>query len=207
MFKYRLIMKKERILNIPNILTSLRVLITFVVIYLIFADYSLIWIAVFFIIGMLTDFFDGQIARRFNLKTEFGRRADMLADRILMGGTVIAFVIKLSMNGSLTEYYILQILLIMSREILSLPFSIVLFTSGKDFPHARWIGKITTDLQCFAFPSIILSISYSFFSFSIYLAIATGIVGAVSAVYFIHDVFANEEEMNKEKKLRKGKRA
>jgi CDP-diacylglycerol--glycerol-3-phosphate 3-phosphatidyltransferase len=87
-------MEKENIFNIPNALTLIRILITFPLIYLIFTDASILYIALIFIIGMLTDFFDGFIARNFNLKTEFGRKFDMFADRILMIGTAVSFLIK-----------------------------------------------------------------------------------------------------------------
>ena len=197
-------MKKENIYNIPNLLTILRVIITFIAVYFIFSGFNIIYVIVAFVIGALTDFFDGQIARRYHQKTEFGRKADMIADRFLMVGIALAFIIKLSIDGDISKYIFLQIFLIMSREIISLPFSIVLFMSGKDLPHARYIGKFTTTLQGFTFPCIILSIYYSLFSFSIYLAVLTAIVGFISGLYFIHDVFACE---NCDKETVKNERA
>src|SRR3989344_8081153 len=93
--------KEENIWNIPNTLTLLRVLITFITIYFIFAGYSVITIVVLFAIGMLTDFFDGQIARKFNQTTEFGRRFDVVADRFLMVSIALAFIISYSMDDLL----------------------------------------------------------------------------------------------------------
>ena len=184
--------KKENIYNIPNLLTILRIIITFIVIYFIFAGFNIIYILVTFIIGALTDFFDGQIARRYHEKTEFGRKADMVADRFLMIGVALAFIIKLSIGGSTNGSYLLQIFLIMSREIISLPFGIVLFMSNKEFPHARMIGKWTTTLQGFAFSMVILSIYYPFWNFAIYLVIPTAIIGAISAGYYIRDVLSED---------------
>jgi len=65
--------KKENIWNLPNLLTLFRIIFAFVAAYFIFAGFDIVYIVVAFIIGMLTDFFDGLVARTFNLKTEFGR--------------------------------------------------------------------------------------------------------------------------------------
>ena len=118
--------KDENIWNVPNTLTLMRVLITFITIYFIFAGYGVVTIVVLFVIGMLTDFFDGQIARRFNQTTEFGRRFDVVADRFLMVGVALAFIINYGLAGTLTRYHILQILMITSRELIGLPVAIIL---------------------------------------------------------------------------------
>lgn len=48
---------------------------------------------VIFIAAALTDFFDGLMARRTATSTEFGRVLDPLADRLLIGATVISLTI------------------------------------------------------------------------------------------------------------------
>ncbi len=179
--------KEENIWNVPNTLTLLRVLITFITIYFIFAGYDLVVIVILFAIGMLTDFFDGQIARRFNQTTEFGRKFDVVADRFLMAGVAIAFILSYSLSGLLTQFHIMQIIMIMSRELIALPVAIILLTSGKGIPKVKWVGKITTALQGFTFPAIMLSISYPLFSFSIYMALVTSICGIASGLTFIND--------------------
>lgn len=186
--------KDENIWNIPNTLTLMRVLITFITIYFIFAGYGLVIIVILFVVGMLTDFFDGQIARRFNQTTEFGRKFDMVADRFLMAGVAIAFILSYSLKGSLTQYHIMQIIMIMSRELIALPVAIILLSSGKEIPKVKWVGKITTALQGFAFPIIMLSISYNFFSFSIYISLLTSICGIASGLTFINDVIRKYSE-------------
>lgn len=179
----------EKVWNIPNSLTLLRVVITFVVMYMIFADFSVILIVILFSIGMITDFLDGQIARRFKQTTEFGRKFDMIADRFLFIGTLIAIIVDFSIQGILGKYYMLQIFMLMAREVLSLPMALIVLTAGKGIPKARNIGKLTTVLQGVAFPAVLLGIYYPVFGFSIYLAGLTAVVGAISAVYYIHDAF------------------
>ena len=181
-------MKEEKILNIPNTLTTLRVILAFLVVYLIFAGFEIIPIVVVSVFAAFTDFLDVQVARRFNQETEFGRKFDIRADRILWGSTALAFLIAFSIRGLLSQIVILQVFLIMSRELISLPFSFAGARNKKEIPEARKIGKLTTLLQGIALPVLMLSVFYSFFEFSIYLAIITGIIGVISASYFIRDI-------------------
>lgn len=180
--------KKENIWNAANLLTFSRIAIGFLTVYFVFADFHITYIIVAFIIGMLTDYFDGKIARRFNIETEFGRKFDMAADRFLMVPVVLAIVIKFSIKGILTRIHLFQIFFILSREILTAPVSLITMIKGRDFPQVRFIGKLTTVLQAVTFPIILLSVFYKFFSFSLYFAITTGITGAISAFYYINDM-------------------
>jgi len=145
-------------------------------------------VAIFFIIGMLTDFLDGQIARRTKTVTEFGRQFDMIADRFLMTMTAIALIIDFSIQGVLTRSHMFQVFLILSREIVSFPFAIVAFVWRKPVPDARFIGKLTTFMQGVTLPAILLSTKNEVFSFSLYLAIATCIIGIFSALTYVKDL-------------------
>ena len=180
--------QKENIWNFPNFLTFSRVVITFATMYLIFAGFEIFYIAALFIIGMLTDFFDGFWARKFKETTEFGRQFDMIADRFLMVGTVMALLIKFTGDSLLTRYHLLQIFIILSREILVLPILLTAILTGVGIPHVRFAGKLTTFMQGITFPLILLSVKYPLFSFSIYFAIATSLTGLVSAFYYTNDV-------------------
>lgn len=179
---------KEKILNVPNALTLLRVFIAVVTIILVFAGFDIFYIISFLLAGMLTDLLDGQIARRFNLKTEFGRMFDMIADRILMVGVTGAVILKLGFGGFLQKPQIFQIVIMLLREIISIPFFLSrIFYGNKTIPQVRIIGKATTVLQAITFPMILLSKYYEIFNVSWYFAIATGIVGFISALYYLRD--------------------
>ena len=80
--------------NLPNILTISRIILTFIYLSFLFSG-SLIckYIALFvFIIASLTDLYDGRIARKRNIITNFGKIMDPIADKVLMLASFIAFV-------------------------------------------------------------------------------------------------------------------
>ena len=180
--------KKEHLLNVANVITLSRIFITFFLVYAILLGYSLIIIAVIFALGALTDYLDGYFARKFQTLTEFGRKFDMIADRFLMLGVVLAFLIKFSTMKVLIPWYIFQIILVVLREIIALPFALIAMIFKKGIPHARFIGKATTFLQGVSFPLLLLNMAYPAYQFSIYASLLTGIVGFVSGICYIKDI-------------------
>lgn len=180
---------------IPNVLTISRIIITFIVMYLIFIEAPLKSIVIIFIIGALTDFFDGQLARRFNWVSEFGRKADMIADRFLWVGTALAFIISYGLQGLLDWSHGLQLLLMMSREIVSAPFAFVALIQGKKIPHAIFIAKLTTLLQGIALPALLLSLEYNSFQYLSWpVCIVIGFTGTLSGLHYIKDLEMNNEK-------------
>ncbi|MER5597295.1 CDP-diacylglycerol--glycerol-3-phosphate 3-phosphatidyltransferase [Streptomyces sp. NPDC002265] len=80
--------------NIANLLTMLRLILVPGFVALLLADggydpawRSLAWAA--FAIAMITDLFDGHLARTYNLVTDFGKIADPIADKAIMGAALI----------------------------------------------------------------------------------------------------------------------
>ncbi|GAP48856.1 CDP-diacylglycerol--glycerol-3-phosphate 3-phosphatidyltransferase [Streptomyces azureus] len=80
--------------NVANLLTMLRLILVPAFVALMLADggydpvwRSLAWAA--FAIAMITDLFDGHLARTYNLVTDFGKIADPIADKAIMGAALI----------------------------------------------------------------------------------------------------------------------
>ncbi|MFC8431812.1 CDP-diacylglycerol--glycerol-3-phosphate 3-phosphatidyltransferase [Streptomyces sp. NPDC057253] len=80
--------------NIANLLTMLRLVLVPGFVALMLADgghdpawRSFAWAA--FSIAMITDLFDGHLARTYNLVTDFGKIADPIADKAIMGAALI----------------------------------------------------------------------------------------------------------------------
>lgn len=81
-------------MNVPNKLTLSRLLLTGVFLAVLFHEFAYhetVALALF-VAASLTDFFDGRIARRDGLITNFGILMDPLADKILICSAFIAFV-------------------------------------------------------------------------------------------------------------------
>ncbi len=84
---------QERILNIPNLLTLGRILLTPFIIYAILKHQPVLALLLMVIAG-LTDMLDGAIARYFNQRSIVGAYMDPLADKLmLIGSFVTLFVI------------------------------------------------------------------------------------------------------------------
>lgn len=174
-----------------------RVLLAFVVIYLIFVRGNIKTIIAVFAVAALTDWFDGMLARLFKWESEFGRKADIIADRFLWIGTALAFVISYGISNALSWFHGLQLLFIMTREVITAPFALISYFSGNALPNVRYIAKVTTFIQGFALPALILSVYFPVFSYvSVPLAIACGITGFISASYYLHDIKKPKNKKN-----------
>lgn len=80
--------------NIANILTMIRLVLVpgFVALMLADGGYDPVWRAwawAAFAVAMITDIFDGHLARTYNLVTDFGKIADPIADKAIMGSALI----------------------------------------------------------------------------------------------------------------------
>jgi cardiolipin synthase (CMP-forming) len=89
--------------NIPNILTITRILIIPLIIISFYIcgnikissiDYKLSNIigALLFLIACITDFLDGFLARKLSLHSNLGRLLDPIADKLLVGATILMLV-------------------------------------------------------------------------------------------------------------------
>ena len=175
--------------HIPNLLTMSRIILTFVIVYFVFTRRHIYTIIVVFVIAALTDFFDGVFARKFKWESEFGRQADMIADRFLWVGTAAAFFVSYGLSGKLDWQHGVQLLLIMSREVISAPFALIAFFAGKPIPHARKIAKWNTLLQGFAIPALILSTIYpKWLYLSWPLSVIIAVTGFISAMHYLNDI-------------------
>ncbi len=86
--------QSARLVNLPNALTVLRLAVVPVFAVLLLSDGGMddgrrVWATVFFGAAIITDRYDGLIARRTGQVTEFGKLADPIADKALTGTALI----------------------------------------------------------------------------------------------------------------------
>jgi len=100
---------KKSIWNLPNKITLLRIILSFIVVIILILPFDMMGInipklfvnerivvdvkyviaGILFIIASLTDFLDGYIARSRNLVTDFGKMIDAIADKMLVNSVLI----------------------------------------------------------------------------------------------------------------------
>ena len=103
-----------------------------------------------FCFASFTDFLDGQIARRNNLVTNFGKFMDPLADKLLVCSALIC-MIEL---GQLPSWYVITVI---AREFIISGFRLVAADNGIVIA-ASWWGKFKTTFQMLTVILLILNI-------------------------------------------------
>ena len=132
--------------NIANIITVARILLAPIFIWMLLEDAGedglLRYLAAgLFLLAIVTDSVDGLLARRQNLITDFGKLLDPIADKVLIGGALIA----LSILGELPWWVTIVILV---REI---GITVYRFVALRDrVIPASWLGKLKTVFQAIA---------------------------------------------------------
>lgn len=127
--------------NLPNILTSLRIL--FIPVFAWFVlDQRWWWAFGLFVALMITDKLDGDIARARGLITDFGKIADPIADKALM----ITALVTLNIASSLPVWVTVVIIV---RELGITVWRMWMLRGGKVVPASKG-GKLKTVLQTVA---------------------------------------------------------
>lgn len=142
-------------MNLPNKLTVMRViLIPFFVAALLYDNGSSqtmrIVANVIFIVASLTDLFDGKIARKYNLVTNFGKFMDPLADKLLVCSALICLI----QLGQLPAWVVI---ITISREFIISGFRLVAADNGIVIAASYW-GKFKTTFQMIAVILMIFNI-------------------------------------------------
>ncbi|WP_174188370.1 CDP-diacylglycerol--glycerol-3-phosphate 3-phosphatidyltransferase [Nocardia barduliensis] len=143
------------LLNIANVLTMLRIAIVplFVAALFVAGGHQTGWrivAAALFGVAAITDRFDGQLARKYGLVTDFGKLADPIADKALIGSALIG----LSLLGDLAWWITL---VICGREIGVTLLRLVVVRRGV-IPAGRG-GKLKTLVQSLAIAMLLLPLT------------------------------------------------
>lgn len=150
-------------MNFPNILTTLRIILGFIVPFmLVYGDLTMrIVAAVLFGIAAFTDWLDGWYARKYNLITKFGQIADPIADKIIVLGTFFAFSDATRMD----VYSVWWVIPILIREVVITLYRLSFLLRRKPVVvAAESLGKIKTVLQMVTLP-----FAYFYFMIDIYV--------------------------------------
>ncbi len=130
-------------MNLPNKLTMTRVVLIPVFVALVMMTKAFDWCRFaavgVFMAACITDFFDGRIARKYDLVTNFGKFMDPLADKLLVCSALICLV---HFNRIPTWV----VLIIVAREFIISGFRLVASDRGVVIAASKW-GKSKTISQ------------------------------------------------------------
>ena len=174
--------------NVANALTALRLVLVPVFVLFLFAGdghetASRITAFVIFAVAVITDRLDGALARTYGMITEFGKLADPIADKMLIGAALIG----LSMLGDL-PWWVTVVILVREIGVTLLRFAVL---HRGVIPASRG-GKLKTLVQAIAiglfilplqgWPAIWTTVAWWVMGAAIVLTVLTGVDYAVSAV-------------------------
>lgn len=145
------------ILNIPNILTLLRIaLIPIIAVLLLSPSRDAgFWAAAVFAVASLTDWFDGYIARRMQIVTTFGKFLDPIADKLI----VMAALVMILPYRRVPAW---MVLVILGREIIITGLRGIASSEGIVIPASK-LGKYKTIFQIVAILGLLLHYDYFWF--------------------------------------------
>lgn len=142
-------------MNLPNKLTISRFVLTIAFLAIMFSRVAFretIALALF-VAGGITDFFDGHLARKHKLITNFGILMDPLADKILVCSAFIAFVGLDWIPAWMVVIIVARELAITGLRLLAASKNVVLAAEG--------YGKNKTISQILAIVAILVAHSYT----------------------------------------------
>jgi CDP-diacylglycerol--glycerol-3-phosphate 3-phosphatidyltransferase len=147
--------QSARLVNLPNALTVLRLLVVPVFAVLLLSDHGQstagrYWATLFFALAIITDRYDGLIARRTGQVTEFGKLADPIADKALTGTALIALSIL-----DLLPWWVTLVILVREVGVTVLRFWVI----RHGVIAASRGGKAKTVLQALAIGLYILPVT------------------------------------------------
>ncbi len=131
-------------MNLPNKLTVARILLVPFFVAALLIDFPLNNLVALALFGAasLTDMFDGKIARKHGLITDFGKFADPLADKILVISALLCFV-------QLGQCDCVAVIIVLFREFVVTSIRLIAAAKGKVIAANMW-GKVKTVTQIVA---------------------------------------------------------
>ncbi|MCI2236622.1 MULTISPECIES: CDP-diacylglycerol--glycerol-3-phosphate 3-phosphatidyltransferase [Helicobacter] len=158
--------------SLPNLLTALRICFAVLLLAVLLYGWELLppsihptWVnylaCLLFCVASITDFFDGFIARNFEVTSLFGEIFDPLADKLLMLAAFIGLLVIDRVN-------VWAVFLILGREFFITGLRVVAAAKGLKVAASN-LGKYKTGLQITAIAFLLMD--YSFANATLWLAV------------------------------------
>ena len=191
--------------NLPNKLTMSRVIAIPIFIVLFMLSFKSIGVivlknnysidlfrffaAIVFVLASITDFFDGYLARKYNLVSNFGKLMDPLADKML----VITALLLLTENK---EVHFLCTLIVILRELTISSIRLIALEKNVVIAASIW-GKLKTSTQMLAIVLILFNVykfndaSYLITYGLFYISTAFVVISLIDYIYKSRELFTS----------------
>jgi len=128
-------------MNVPNILSLARIILTPLFIILLFAEFKMakVFALLVFAIAAITDAYDGYLARKYNQITPEGKFLDPLADKILVLSAFISFAFI-----NIIDFWMVGIIIFRDLFVTGLRF--IMSSRGFEFVTSK-LSKYKTAFQ------------------------------------------------------------
>jgi CDP-diacylglycerol--glycerol-3-phosphate 3-phosphatidyltransferase len=206
---YRVTYEMERTtMNLPNKLTTGRIIMVFVMIGVLLYPYQVmpnfvvngrpiplvyLFSLAIFILASITDFLDGYLARKLNLITNLGKFLDPLADKLLTNSLLILLMMTPAwlVEPSMLRVPAWAVIIMITRDFTVDGIRMIAVTEGKVLA-ANVFGKVKTFLQIFAiifyllndalFASLSLPSGWSITEVTLYVAAIASLLSLINYV-------------------------
>ena len=172
-------MNKNILKNIPNFLTTFRIVIIPILIMSFYIEGMVAHFiaAALFAIAAITDYFDGYFARALKVQSNFGRCLDPIADKLL----VIVAIVMLINFSERSLWILIPGLIIICREVLVSGLREFLAELRVSVPVSK-LAKYKTAVQMVAITGLLLGIKLSLVLLMVFLAKALFCLAAILTV-------------------------
>ena len=159
------------------------IILPFLLVYLL--PYNIFWLncslATVFVLFGLTDFFDGYLARKYNLVTATGAMLDHVADKFLLYSTLVAL-------AATHKLYFLWAIIWIGREFFIMTLRYIALEHNSSITVSSY-GKLKTVIQMTCLTFIIVNPYHSHFFSAVYwngtelLLLITGTALSIGSAY------------------------
>lgn len=180
-------------MNLPNKLTVLRLLLVPLIIIILLLPVSLITnilAAVIFLAAALTDMFDGKIARKRGLITDFGKFLDPLADKFMVIAAFMGIIYRSADVSLIFNVFMPALIITVFRELAVSSIRLVASTSAGVVVAANSLGKIKTVSQIVCVMAVLLEpvlnslFTYFFPAFTLFSYYPVTLISAAVMIIF-----------------------
>ena len=179
-------------MNTPNKLTVARmILVPFLVVFLLtgWGGEANRWICLaIFVAASVTDWFDGHLARKYNLITNFGKFMDPLADKLLVCSAMICMI-------ELDRLPAWVVIIIIGREFIISGFRLIAAENGIVIAANYW-GKFKTVSQMIMIILLLIDLGGAFDILEqifIWLSVALTIISLITYIWQNKNVLSMQD--------------